>query len=131
MLGTRILPKGGVMIHWLGRSGRCVGANNHAIFCFPCGVCFGCVVRHLIVTLQLHLHFYHYIAVVTCCNNSFSSPIHLPCVHRSCGEPRPTLACLSSGFWSCEECNLYPVRDIEAVVDWFGAVMWGAIGMSN
>ena len=24
------------------------------------------------------------------CNHSFSSPVRLSCVHRSCGEPRPT-----------------------------------------
>ena len=34
VLGTRTLRKGGVMIHWLGRLGRCVGASNHAIFVF-------------------------------------------------------------------------------------------------
>ena len=79
-----------LMIRWLGRLGRCLGASDHAIFCFPCGVCFGCVWGHLIVTLQLHLHSHDYIAVVACCNDSFSSPICLSCVHRSCGEPRPT-----------------------------------------
>ena len=77
-------------IHWLGRLGCCVETNDHAIFCFPCGVCFGCVLRHLIVTLQLHLHLHGYIEVVTCCNDSFSSPLRLPYMHRSCGEPRPT-----------------------------------------
>ena len=35
MLGTRTLRKGGVMIHWLGRLGRYVGASDHAMFCFP------------------------------------------------------------------------------------------------
>ena len=52
------------LIRWLGRLGRCVGANDHAIFCFPYGVCFGCVLGHLIVTLQLHLYSHDYIAVV-------------------------------------------------------------------
>ena len=56
MLGTRTLCKGGVMIRWLGRLGRCVGTSYHAIFCFPRAVCFGCVLGHFIVTLQLHLH---------------------------------------------------------------------------
>ena len=35
VLGTRTLRKGGVMIRWLGRLGRCVGASDHAIFVFP------------------------------------------------------------------------------------------------
>ena len=56
VLGTRTLRKGGVMIRWLGRLGRCVGASDHASFCLLCGVCFGCVLRHFIVPLQLHLH---------------------------------------------------------------------------
>ena len=34
MLKTRTLHKGGVMIRWLGRLGRCVGASDHAIFVF-------------------------------------------------------------------------------------------------
>ena len=68
----------------------CVGASYHATFCFPCGVCCGCVLGHLIVTLQVHLHSHDYIVVVTCCNYSFSSLVRLSCIHRSCGEPRPT-----------------------------------------
>ena len=88
VLGTRTLRKGGVMIHWLGRLGRCVGASDHASFCLPCGVCFGCVLGHFIVPLQLHLHLHDYNEVVTSCNHSFSSPVRLSCVHRSCGEPR-------------------------------------------
>ena len=51
VLGTCTLRKGGVMIRWLGRLGRCVGASDHGIFCFPCDVCFGCVLGHFIVTL--------------------------------------------------------------------------------
>ena len=27
--------------------------------------------------------------------------------------------------------DLCPVQDIEVVIDWFSAVMWGAIKMSN
>ena len=81
MLGTRTLHEGGVMICWLGRLGHYVGASDHAIFCFPCDVCFGCVLRHLIVTLQLHLHLHDYIEVVMHCNDSFSSPVRLLCVH--------------------------------------------------
>ena len=65
-----------------------MGTSDHAISCFPCGICFGCVLRHLIVILNLHLH--DYIEVVTLCNDSFSSLVRLPCVHRSYGEPRPT-----------------------------------------
>ena len=52
VLGTRTLQKGGVMIRWLGRLERCVGTSDHAIYCFACGVCFGCVLGHLFVTLQ-------------------------------------------------------------------------------
>ena len=78
------------MIRWLGRLGRCVGASDHAIFCFLYGVCLGCVLGHFIVTLQLHLHSHDYIAVVMCCNDSFSSLVRLSCIHRSCGEPHPT-----------------------------------------
>ena len=95
VLGTRTLHKGGVMIRWLGRLGRCVGANDHASFCLPCGVCFGCVLEHFIGTLQLHLHYHDYNEVVMRCNHSFSSPVRLSCVHRFCGEPRPTSKCLS------------------------------------
>ena len=90
VLGTRTLRKGGVMIRWLGRLGRCVGASDHASFCLPCGVCFGCVLGHFIVTLPLHLHYHAYNEVVMRCNHSFSSPVCLSCVHRSCGEPCPT-----------------------------------------
>ena len=52
VLGTCTLRKGGVMIRWLGHLGRCVGTSDYAIFCFPCGACFGYVLGHLIVTLQ-------------------------------------------------------------------------------
>ena len=45
-----------MIICWLGRLGRCVGASDHASFCLPCGVCFGCVLGDFIVILQLHLH---------------------------------------------------------------------------
>ena len=34
VLGTRTLRRGGVMIRWLGRLGRCVGSSDHAIFVF-------------------------------------------------------------------------------------------------
>ena len=51
LLGTCTLHKGGVMICWLGRLGRCVGTSDHAICCLPCDVCFGCVLGHFIVTL--------------------------------------------------------------------------------
>ena len=34
VLGTLTLHKGGVMLCWLGRLGRCVGASDHAIFVF-------------------------------------------------------------------------------------------------
>ena len=81
-----------------------MGTNNHAIFCFPCGVCLGCVLRHLIVPLQLHLHLHDYIEVVMHCDDSLSSLVRLPCVHRSCGDPRPTSGDLfaqlaSPQFW--------------------------------
>lgn len=39
--------------------------------------------------------------------------------------------CLSSEFWSYEECDLCPVEDIEVIIDWFRVVMWGAIRMGN
>ena len=39
--------------------------------------------------------------------------------------------CLSSGCWTCKECDLCPIQDIEVVIDWFSAVMWGAIKMTN
>ena len=52
VLGTRTLRKGGVMIHWLGRLGCCVGASDHAIFVFPVVLVFGCVLERFIVTLQ-------------------------------------------------------------------------------
>ena len=40
VLGTRTLRKGGVMIRWLGRLGRCVGTRYHASFCCGCAVLF-------------------------------------------------------------------------------------------
>ena len=41
---------------------------------------------HITITFTL---IHDYIEVVTCIViDSFSSPVHLPCVHRSCGEPR-------------------------------------------
>lgn len=39
--------------------------------------------------------------------------------------------CLSSGCRSCEDYDLCPAQDIEVVIDWLNAVMWGAIRMSN
>ena len=50
MLGTRTLRKGGVTKRWLGRLGHYVGTSDHAIFCLPCDVCFGCVLEHFIGT---------------------------------------------------------------------------------
>ena len=67
MLGTRTLRKGGVMMHWLGRLGRCVGTSYHASFWSVCVVCSGCVLGHLIVNNDVHLHFplyYHDVVVV-------------------------------------------------------------------
>ena len=90
VLRTRTLHKGGVMIRWLGRLGRCVGTSYHPIFCFPLAVCFGGVLGHFILILQLHLHLHDYIEVVMSCNCSCSSPVRLSCTHQSCGEPRPT-----------------------------------------
>ena len=40
-------------------------------------------------------------------------------------------ACLSSGYWSCEDSDLCLFQDIETLIDWFSAVMWGAIRMCN
>ena len=34
--------------------------------------------------------------------------------------------CLSSECWVCKECDLRPVQDMEVVIDWFSAVMWGS-----
>ena len=39
--------------------------------------------------------------------------------------------CLSWEWRSCEECDLCLIQDIELVIDWFSAVMWGAMNMSN
>ena len=39
--------------------------------------------------------------------------------------------CLSNGCWICMESDMCPVQDIEVVIDWFSAVMWGDIKMSN
>ena len=71
MLGTRTLRKGGVMIRWLGRLGRCVGTSYHVSFCCCCAVYSGCVLGHLIVNNDVHLHFplyYHDVVVVMSCN---------------------------------------------------------------
>ena len=71
MLGTRTLRKGGVMIRWLGRLGRCVGTSYYANFWSVCVVCSGCVLGHLIVSNDVYLHFplyYHDVVVVMSCN---------------------------------------------------------------
>ena len=64
MLGTRTLCKGGVMIRWLGRLGCCVGTSYHASFCCCCIVGSGCILRHFIVIMNVHLHL-HDVVVVT------------------------------------------------------------------
>ena len=79
-------------LHWLKQIS---GVKDHASFCFPCAVCFGWVLGHFIVTLQFHLHWHDYNEVVMRCNHSFSSLVRLSCVHKSCGEPRPT------SLWQC------------------------------
>ena len=69
MLGTRALRKGGVMIRWLGRLGRCVGTSYHASFWNVCAVCSGCVLGHLIVNNDVHFTlYYHDVVVVMSCN---------------------------------------------------------------
>ena len=64
VLGTCTLRKGGVMIRWLGRLGRCVGTSYHASFCYCCTVGSGCVLGHFIVIMNVHLHL-HDVVVVT------------------------------------------------------------------
>lgn len=50
----------------------------------------------------------------------------------SCGNWWPIGAvCLSSGYPSCEEYDLCPLQDVEVAIDWFNAVMWGAIRLCN
>lgn len=54
-------------------------------------------------------------------------PRHLSCDNQSLiGD-----GCPSSGYWSCEKCDLCPVQDTEALVAWFGTVMGIVIRMSN
>ena len=50
MLGTHILCKGGVMIHWFGPLGRYVSVNNHAANC-----CLFFIVVSSVLYLNLHL----------------------------------------------------------------------------
>ena len=38
---------------------------------------------------------------------------------------------LSNEYRICEECDLYPVQDIDVAIDEFSAVTWVAIKMSN
>ena len=38
---------------------------------------------------------------------------------------------LSSGCWICKASDMHPIQDIEVVIGWFSAVMWGAIKMAN
>ena len=71
MLGTRTLRKGGVMIRWLGRLGRCVGTSYHASFWCGSRVCSGCVLDQLNVNNDVQLQFtlyYHDVVVVMSCN---------------------------------------------------------------
>ena len=70
---------------------------------------------------------YVYRAVPECCKGNATGLEHLSCHSQwLIGE-----ACLSSEYRSCEECDLCPVQHIEMFIDWFSAVMWGAIKMSN
>lgn len=39
--------------------------------------------------------------------------------------------CLSNGCQSLDKCDMCSIQCIEVVVDWFGAIMWGTIKMSN
>ena len=64
VLGTRTLRKGGVMIRWLGRLGRCVGASYHASFWCVCVICSGRVLGHLIVIMNVHLHLHDIVVVM-------------------------------------------------------------------
>ena len=74
----------------------------------------------LIITYVRH-------AVFTCCKGNAISLERLSCNNEwLIGD-----VCLSSEYRSCEECDLCPVQDIEVVIDWFSAVIWGAIKMSN
>ena len=64
VLGTRTLCKGGVVIHWLGHLGRCVGTRYHASFCCGCAVLFWLRSGTFdCVQLQFTLY-YHDVAVV-------------------------------------------------------------------
>ena len=46
-----------LLIRWLGRLGRCVGTSYHASFWCVCSVDSGCVLGHLIVNHDVHLHY--------------------------------------------------------------------------
>ena len=62
-----------------------------------------------------------------CCKGNATSLERLSCENELLiGD-----ICLLSEYWICKECDLCPVRDIEVAIDWFRAVMWGAIKLSN
>ena len=66
-------------------------------------------------------------AVPRCCKDNATGLQRLSCENeRLIGD-----VCLSSGCWICKESDMCPFQGIEVVIDWFSAVMWGAIKMNN
>ena len=39
--------------------------------------------------------------------------------------------CLSNGCQTYKECDLCPVKDVEVVIDWFIAMIWGTVKISS
>ena len=66
-------------------------------------------------------------AVPGCCKGNATGLERLSCGNEwLIGD-----VCLSNGCWIGKESNICPVPEIEVVIDWCSAVMWGAIKMTN
>ena len=84
-----------------------MGTNDHATTRFACCVCCGRFLGHFYDELQWHLHSFDYIVVVTCVFASFVSYTSLVFLHRSCGEPRPTLLIIQGTLHSHDGSVVY------------------------
>ena len=66
-------------------------------------------------------------AVPGCCKGNATG------VERLCygNESLISDECLPNGCSICKECDMCLVQAIEVIINWFSAMMWGAIKMSN
>ena len=77
MLMTRTVYKGGVMIRWLGRLGRCMGTSDRATVVLLLWSRFGTFLQWITMTFTF-ASLYCGCDVSNC---SFSSPVRLLCIY--------------------------------------------------